>query len=511
MASVHMISTFLLLQVLFVGLVVGDSASSWAPAWPASLAKLERSLQQPSGDSLTQQQTRRELVQSSSDTTTTSWWSNIKESLAGFVIGIILIVMAFPAVTYGEGSYVHRQACLDWVNKELKKSGGKQTSDGLVYASGVLVPAEDALSLPLFGLRVPNALRVRIKVEMYQNYVQRRQETRQNQVGGGTTTTTHYDVKQQWADINLDPNPSDPHSAAIMTGRANPDFPERVGKTRVMQTEVYIEKYSLSDSQRERLVKWEALPPPAPHSIPSELWNTEYSAGPSLRDGKYLYLPMASRGPTAAAFSTNRSYDNGYGGQQQDMERGMDGGVSVGDVRISFDVIRPEQYTIIAGLAFQHGDAQQYPKLETFQVMRYGEFTVPPCCSMGCCAVFNMLGSVANDVDELTPGMISPEEMVKQMKAADYTKLKIMRLVTFLMFFVGFYLIFNPIVVLLSVVAIIGNIVSVGLWLFAFVFAFLMTITTVCFAWLYYRPLRAILLAAFGVGVFFLISYLCSV
>lgn len=239
---------------------------------------------------------RRALQQSDSTTSRDSYFKNIKDSLGGFIIGIILIVMAFPVLTYNEGSYVFRLRAINWVKDDLEKQKADSAhKSNLIYTSGELTPGASLLSFPEFGVNQENAVRLKVKVEMYQNYVEVTQTNRQDRIGGGDTTTTNYTVKQKWGDRDLDPNQADPHSAASMTGRPNPEFPQCLGLTRTEQKAVYINDYALSPFMIERLNDWQPVAPPASFLLPQAAWSPSFSAAPSYREDKYLYFPASTR------------------------------------------------------------------------------------------------------------------------------------------------------------------------------------------------------------------------
>ncbi len=76
----------------------------------------------------------------------------------------------------------------------------------------------------------------------------------------------------------------------------------------------------------------------------------------------------------------------------------------------------------------------------------------------------------------------------------------ILRLVGFVLMGAGIFLAFKPIVVLADVVPVVGDLLSMGVGLFAFVMALALSLITISIGWLYYRPLVGVPLMAVAVG-----------
>eukprot|EP00457_Paulinella_chromatophora_P006021 gb/GEZN01006039.1/.p1 GENE.gb/GEZN01006039.1/~~gb/GEZN01006039.1/.p1 ORF type:complete len:499 (-),score=54.53 gb/GEZN01006039.1/:223-1686(-) len=413
-------------------------------------------------------QPRRMLTQGPSVTTTThhSWWDRIQNSMAGFWVGLLLLVLAFPLLTYNEGTYVHRIGVLDWVRNKLKQNRYKDMEAGMyapspgsiVHIVGMLEPSETSLSIPGFNLVVDGALRLRVRVEMFQNYIETSTSTAKDWVGGGETETKTQTVKQKWSEVEEELYGAYENSGLLNAN--NPPWPTSLGKSRVVQENVFLRSYALSRSQIERLNNWRIHEPPAPSQLPSLP-----GIGAPTVDGDCLY----------------------YAG-----EGGSSRAPRVGDMRVSFQKVLPEEYSVVAGVEGKTSDGKHH-QLGIFEVNELGHYEMPGCCTCGIFGeCFNAMGKTQNDVDYLSPGNKSSDAMVDLMHADNTFWLKMIRLVGFLMFFFGIYLMLDPVATLLDVVSFIGSIARVGIWLVAFVGALVLTMVTVALAWLYYRPLKAI-------------------
>eukprot|EP00457_Paulinella_chromatophora_P004506 gb/GEZN01004518.1/.p1 GENE.gb/GEZN01004518.1/~~gb/GEZN01004518.1/.p1 ORF type:complete len:492 (-),score=80.82 gb/GEZN01004518.1/:410-1885(-) len=422
-----------------------------------------------------QHEPRRAVTQDSSVTTTTrsSWGDRIQDSLAGFVVGVVLLIAAFPVLTFNEGTYVHRMAVLDWVRKALKKSrggGGKDVEEPgvaqgvgrLVHVVGMLSATEPVLSFPEFNLVVPKALRLKVKVEMYQNYIEEKREQKKDFLGGGSTETKTQTIRQRWSEVEEKSGGGGERTGLLVTH--NPPFPQGIGKTRTVQAQVQINPYTLSASQVLRLEHWMPITPPAADSLPRNLF-TEFDFPQVVVSGGYLQ------------FSTDR-------------EGARSGVAGVGDVRVSFFAVRPEEYSVVAGVTTAR---DPHPQLGAFEVTALGEYSMPWCCSCGILGMcLEQMGRTQNSIDFLTPGSKTSDECIKLMQKDNSLWTAILRVVGFMMFFTAVYLMLDPVATLLDVVGPIGSIARVGIWLVALTAALLLSMLTISLAWLYYRPLKAI-------------------
>jgi hypothetical protein len=85
----------------------------------------------------------------------------------------------------------------------------------------------------------------------------------------------------------------------------------------------------------------------------------------------------------------------------------------------------------------------------------------------------------------------------------------ILRLVGFVLMFLGLLSVFQPLKVLADVLPLAGSIVGAGTGFVAFALSLAGSLTIIAFAWLWYRPVLGIaLLALAGVGIYFLVKAL---
>jgi hypothetical protein len=108
----------------------------------------------------------------------------------------------------------------------------------------------------------------------------------------------------------------------------------------------------------------------------------------------------------------------------------------------------------------------------------------------------------------LEVGQHSAAEMLTHAESENNLLTWILRVVGFVIMALGIYLVFNPLVVLADVLPFLGNILSMGIGLFAGLIAAALSLVTIGIAWLYYRPVLGISLLV-GAGVLIgIVSYL---
>ncbi|NND99839.1 MAG: hypothetical protein HKN47_21165 [Pirellulaceae bacterium] len=101
----------------------------------------------------------------------------------------------------------------------------------------------------------------------------------------------------------------------------------------------------------------------------------------------------------------------------------------------------------------------------------------------------------------LTVGTVSPENMIAQAEAENAQMTWILRGVGSAMMFFGFIFLLRPLVILADVIPPLGWLVGAGTGAVAFLLAGSISLITISIAWLYYRPLLASALIAVAVAL----------
>lgn len=147
----------------------------------------------------------------------------------------------------------------------------------------------------------------------------------------------------------------------------------------------------------------------------------------------------------------------------------------IGDMRVTYEIVRPHEISVVAK---QHGD--------TF---------VP------------YTAKNKKKVSLLSDGIKDAEEMFADAQSANDMRCWLLRLLGFAMMYIGLKMVLKPISVVLDVLPFLGNIAEIGLGVVAFAVAAPCALVTIAVAWLFYRPVAAVLLlAAAGAIVYWFVS-----
>lgn len=144
----------------------------------------------------------------------------------------------------------------------------------------------------------------------------------------------------------------------------------------------------------------------------------------------------------------------------------------IGDMRVTFKVVKPHDISLVAK---QKGD--------TFA---------------------SYLAKSKKRVDLLQDGVVDCAEMFENARDANTLTTWAVRIGGFLLMLLGLSMVLRPLSVLADVLPILGNIVSWGTGLVAGVVSFVCSLVTIAVAWIFYRPVLAVvLLAIAGASVYF--------
>ena len=155
------------------------------------------------------------------ETTSVSWFRRILQSVAGVLVGIVLVFIVIGVLFWNEGRAVvtaqslgEGQSAVVGIDPGTVQPGNEGK---LVHAQGEAVVA-DPLVDPLLGVEAAG-IRLQRQVEMVQWKESSKSETR-TKLGGGEETVTTYTYARDWADGPVDS--SDFHAPA---GHENPEMP----------------------------------------------------------------------------------------------------------------------------------------------------------------------------------------------------------------------------------------------------------------------------------------------
>lgn len=357
------------------------------------------------------------------------WLSRLGGSIKGVLVGLVALVIAVPLLFWNEGRAVKTAKGLEEGAGAVVSVPGDAVAPGnegkLVHVSGEAT-TQDTVRDPELGVAAPG-LALQRSVEMYQ-WVQDEKTERRKKLGGGEERVTTYRYEQRWDD-----DWHDPSRFKERAGHDNPRMP--LSTQRFQAAKVTLGAFTLTSDLVDDIDRSEPLPiDPREVSPPATL---------------------ASRGVHGASsgvyFGANPSTP------------------AVGDVRVSYSVVKPQQVSVVA----RQTGASFSPYVTT----------------------------VGTEVQLLEEGVVSAQAMFQHAQDANAMMTWILRAVGFFVMFVGFAMVFKPLSVVADVVPFVGSLVGLGTGLLAFGLALVGSSITVGFAWVFYRPLIGVPLLVGGVGL----------
>lgn len=133
------------------------------------------------------------------ETVTTGWFSRIGNSIKGILLGIVMVIAAFPILFTNEGCAVKTRKTLDQGSSEFSPVDAATVdpaNDGkLIHLTGQ-ASSDEELSDNDFQVKT-NALLLQRQVEMYQWQESTSKDTKKK-LGGSTETTTTYNYEKVW-------------------------------------------------------------------------------------------------------------------------------------------------------------------------------------------------------------------------------------------------------------------------------------------------------------------------
>jgi hypothetical protein len=139
------------------------------------------------------------------ETVSTGWFSRIGDSIKGILLGLVMIVAAFPVLFINEGCAVKTRKTLDQGNKEfvhVDPTAIDNANEGkLLHLTGQAV-SPSTLEDPQFQVKT-EALKLKRDVEMYQWKESQSTETNKK-LGGSEEKTTTYTYDKVWEKGRID-------------------------------------------------------------------------------------------------------------------------------------------------------------------------------------------------------------------------------------------------------------------------------------------------------------------
>lgn len=147
---------------------------------------------------------------------------------------------------------------------------------------------------------------------------------------------------------------------------------------------------------------------------------------------------------------------------------------SVGDVRVQFEAIKTGEASVLARQV-----------KDTFE---------------------EYLTSHGTGISRITSGVVSKDAMFAAAQAENTMMAWLLRLIGFVVMFVGTAAVLNPLKVLADVLPLAGKVVGAGTGLVAFLISSVGSLTIIALSWLWYRPFLGVTLLVVAVGGLYLLN-----
>lgn len=370
------------------------------------------------------------------------WFSRLKSSLAGVVIGLILIAAAAVLQFWNEGRTLRQQRMLEAARAEVVSV----PSDGSVAAAGKLVHlvgstrAEGQRLDPLFN-QVADGIALRRRVEMYQ-WKERRETREETELGGAKVTRTIYHYDRVWSDDHID----------------HRRFKEPYGHEN---------------------------PPELPFA--SERWRADRVDLGAFRLGEAVVAEIGGWKPMAADLDRlppNLAAAFGRGGDH--WLSTSQGSAKVGDLRVAFERIPDGEISVVARA---RGLGQQ-PEVDL----------------AGAGLLLDVDRREQGELLLLERGQHSAEQMFDAAERRNAGLGWALRLLGFVLMWVGFAALFSPLAVFADVLPIAGRFTRWVNALLSGVLAATISFIAIASGWLFHRPwLLALAVLGLAAGIYALL------
>ncbi len=449
--------------------------------------------------------------------TTESWGSRLGGSIKGVFTGIIMVIVAIVLLFWNEGRAVSRAKALAEGKANVisidANSIDANNEGKLVHATADLV-TQDYLQDTAFGIN-ENAIRLERTVEIYQ-WVESSTERTEKKLGGSTQTITTYSYSAKWVNGPVNSNEFKDEKARIQyvnvgglpfrnetqyatnvtfgAFRFNEDLIKRIsgaedykfaadaklplpvarieGKYVIIPAATALPQTGVIAQQQPQnaAVNTAANVVAAVNAVQTQNAQNQAAAAQPAQNQAAAAQPAQNQA-AAAQPAQNQAVTTVANQAAAVAQSAVNGQLNlaalppqIGDVRVSFRIIRPHKVSIAAA---QKGDT----------------FT-------------SFIASNDESVFLMENGEKSAQQMFTSAEKGNAMWTWILRIIGFLLMKAGFGAILHPLSVLADVVPFIGNIVGAGTGIIGTLIALPLSLVVIAIAWIFYRPVIGIILLA---------------
>ena len=414
-----------------------------------------------------------------SKTTTSSYGDRLSNSLKGIAVGAVLFVLGTVLLFWNEGNYIKtykaiKEAESAAVSMENVTSVDPAFEGKLVHASA-LATTQDILSDDLFGVS-EEAIKLSRKVEYYQWHEKTSTKTR-DKIGGGQETTTTYTYEKQWSAKPISSGAFDKEAEHKNTILAIVENQSQIAET------VTFGAYTLPDFIKSSI----SGEVPAEVQLTEEeiqQWENTLTGTTQAEEKPIEEKPMdtTTLGTTsfdAVSFDTTsmdvtpvETTPANVPQEKRPEHIHITGNVvyfgtsptvpQIGDVRITLTKVLPAEISIIAkvnGSTFGQYTAKNGKTFSSFRM-----------------------------------GVVSADEMFQGEHSANTMFMWILRIIGIILVVMSLKMMFSILPSLFKVLPFLGDLVGAGVGLFCFLGGMAWSFLVIAVAWLFYRPLIAVVL-----------------
>lgn len=427
------------------------------------------------------------------ETTTTGYGTRVGNSFKSIGSGFVLLIAATALLWWNEGRAVKTAKMLEEAGSayvEMPNPDKKDASlDGELICGTAMATTEDSLSDGQFGIGA-KAIAIKRRVEYYQ-WVEHSSETKEDKLGGKEVTTTTYTYSQEWVGSPIQSSqfkdPAYQNKNTVLTTVENSDqWAENVSFGAYKLSESLI--HSISSREPFELAINESLLAQfdkATKAAYERFYGIQQPAQP-VQPTQNVVLSDSAKAVADSLQAVNDSINKAMESAQnkKDFEYvhqagnvlyygKVPGSPQVGDVRVTFEKIVPAKVTVMAvvdGDTFKPFKAKNGKRFET-----------------------------------LVMGKKTGDEIIEDAQDANSMWTWILRVVGILLVVSALKQIFGFLSMILKVVPFLASIMGFGVGIVCWVIGVAWSLIVIALAWLFYRPVLAIILfaiAGFLVWVF---------
>lgn len=459
-----------------------------------------------------------------------SWGKSVKGAIGGVLFGVVLFFGAFPALFFNEGHYASREADLNQAKKEVQDidaTAVDSSAEGKLVHATAEANTDETLSDSEFGI-AENAIHLKRNIEMYQW----REKVEEKKTGSDENEKTEkiYKYDTIWSNEAEELTAA---KAGKKTNPNFPQFADGGSDGRKTAKDVTLGAFKLPSSLVGQIKKSEPVPPslenasdaikktfvvsgnfyyrqknpsspatdpettpdtgdpsdPADPSGPADDPSDPSGEPSNDSDPPTSGDPTSAGDPTSTGDPTNEAASGDPSGdpeataepeveaadptaetQPETTPPAVDtSSPEVGDVRVSFEVVRPMEVSIMSR---QIG--------ETFEPWT---------------------GNSGTSINVLSEGAHSSEAMVSALEAAALFFVWMVRILGTLAMAIGIFSMLYPLQAIANILPFLGRLVGAAIGLFSIIVALGLSVVTISIAWLIYRPLYGILLLVAGLAI----------